>query len=167
VTWDNLERVALILIAGAGIVGWIAVAARRGGFQAASEAAAGWKSNAEAQEAKVAQLEARLSESESDRSLLTGRVDELSTANEQMRALLMGESVPDALGKALNAISDGVIEYFDQLMAGFNQQMGATLKIQTALLATMESEYLAPILSRLERRSTDEPFEGKDRREDS
>lgn len=163
-TWDNLERIALLLVAAAAVIGWIVMAARRGGFQAASEAAAGWKSNAEAQEAKVAQLEARLSESESDRSLLTGRVDELSTANEQMRALLMGESVPDALGQALNAISDGVVEYLDRLMAGLNQRLDAHLKIHTALLSTMETAYLEPILSRLERRSTDQPFEGKDRR---
>ena len=154
---------------------YIRSAGARGSLQAATDAAATWKDQAEALGAKVdwliaehrdevAALTKRVDEAISQRDQERGRADELTRTNGELRALVMGERVPDALAQALNDMTTGVVEYFDRLVAGFNERLKASLEAHTALMATMEEEYLRPMLSRLERRSEVRPFEGPDRR---
>lgn len=184
-TWDLFERIAAIAglaIGAAGFAAGVAItiryvisAGRSGGFKAATEAAAAWKAEAEALGAKVdrliaehrdevAMLTKRVDEAISQRDQERGRADEAVRVNTELRELVMGERVPDALSSALTETSTVVIEYFDTLVAGFKGQLQTSLEAHTGLLAMMEEEYLRPIKSRLERRSEELPFEGKDRR---
>lgn len=126
--------------------GWYA--ARKNLLAGANEAAATWEGEVKALKTKLErvesdwrterdQLQGELRSAQDESKRLQGRVDELSTVNAELRALVMGEKVPTAMADALGTV---VSEIMREVGVAANRNLQAYLGV----LTSAENEYFIP-----------------------
>lgn len=115
---------------------------RRGRFAGQNDTAHLWENEAEALKAANERLQGEVTTLQNTTNHQAGQIQQLSTENGQLKALIMGEQLPNAMRLAF----DGVVQ---QMVAEFKKNSDSNLQSQFALLKSLETDYLEPIRERL------------------
>lgn len=170
-TAKDLASFVGVLVAIGLALGWLYSTLVRGSSGAAAEAAEAWRSELDAFKStqarkdvehreELARLQDELRKGGEERANLEGRVQQLSKENTDLRALIMGDKVPEALVEAISQISKSTVQAVEKIV-------GNGLEQYANLLQVLESEYLQPIAARVERRNGNGgSYEGPERRSD-